>query len=72
MVVFFKLKFGTTKISWINSNLFNSVLITVDYFLTTLWGLSVSESLLYDISEAFNSVREIDITLPQSIPSSLK
>lgn len=72
MVVFFKLKFGTTKISWINSNLFNSVLITVDYFLTTLRGLSVSESLLYDTSEAFNSVREIDITLPQSIPSSLK
>lgn len=65
------MKFGTTKILWINSN----ILIAFEYyqlFLTTQRELLVTWSLMYNISKAFKSKSEMNIRFLQSILHSLK
>lgn len=65
------MKFGTTKILWINSN----ILIAFEYyqlFFNNATRVAFTWSLMYNISKAFKSKSEMNIRFLQSILHSLK
>lgn len=63
------MKFGTTKILWINSN----ILIAFEYYQLFFNNATrVTWSLMYNISKAFKSKSEMNIRFLQSKLHSLK